>query len=288
MRVGRIGNDHIDEDLPSDLQHGWLFDLFDSCKGRVTAPPGVHFGKASGKHSSEFLRASNTVLSTKASGLLAFFLLASLPIGNVTRILVDTAPLLTVAQALPRVAITHKLWSQSPPASSFSSYGGLDALSRLHRRDLVIISASTSGGLAERLLDLGASKDLVVTLFSLVDEVKPSASPVVCDLTFKHGRTFGYLPIDNQHHGSCKWCAQGYLLAPLEGDQFLLEKRPVKRLRISRPDQSVEARSLLERWTRRGYFKVDPYGGIAHKSSLFFDADLAIEQDHELRAKLVR
>lgn len=288
VRVGRRGGEQVEEALLPSLPDGWLFDLFDKFKGKVTAPAGVHFGKTSGKHSTEFLRVSNVILSTKASGLLAFFLMASLPKQDVGRVLVDTAPLLSVAHALIRIAEVHGVWSHSPPASSFSSYGGLQGLSGLRKRDLVIISASTSGGLAERLIGMGASSQLVVTLFSLAANVAETASPIVCDLKYEPGRTFGYLPIENQIYGSCKWCDQGFLLAPLEGDQFLLEKRPVKRLRISKADQASRASKLLERWTRKGYFKVDLYGSIEPRSPFVFEADRAVADDDELRAKLIR
>lgn len=288
VRVGRREGEHIEEALPSSLQNGWLFDLFDKSKGKVTAPTGVHFGKTSGKHSTVFLRAGNAILSTKASGLLAFFVMAALPKQDVGRVLVDTAPLLSVAQALIRIAEVHGVWSHSPPASSFSSYGGLEGLSSLRKRDLIVISASTSGGLSERLIGLGASRQMVVTLFSLVEKVAEAPSPVICDLKFEPGRTYGYLPVENQIYGSCKWCDQGFLLAPLEGDQFLLEKRPVKRLRISKADQTAGASELLERWTRRGFFKVDPYGSIEPRSPFVFDADRAVAEDGELRAKLIR
>lgn len=278
----------LEEPLPAELQHGWLFDLFDKSKGKVTAPPGVHFGKASSKHARAFLRASNAILSTKASGLLAFFLMAALPRQEVRRVLVDTAPMLVVAQALHRVAELYGFWTVKPPAMSFSSYGGLDALSSLRKQDLVVISASTSGGLASRLIQLGASEQLVVTLFSLMGDGKPSKSPVVCDLAFRPGRPFGYLPIENQTQGICKWCDQGYLLAPLEGDQFLLEKRPIKRLRISKSDQTHETRRRLERLTRKGYFKVDVHGASSQKTQIVFDADRAIQEDEGLRSSLIR
>ena len=288
VRVGRRGGERVEETLPRPLQDGWLFDLFDKSKGKVTAPAGVHFGKTSGKHSTVFLRAGNTVLSTKASGLLAFFLMATLPKQDVSRVLVDTASLLSVAHALIRVAEVHDVWSQRPPASSFSSYGGLESLSSLRKRDLVVISASTSGGLAERLVALGGSRQMVVTLFSLAERKDDASSPIVCDLKFEPGRTFGYLPIENQVYGSCKWCDQGFLLAPLEGDQFLLEKRPVKRIRISKKDQPTGERNLLERWTRKRYFQVDRYGSIESRSLFVFDADRVVAEDDALRANLIR
>eukprot|EP00456_Euglypha_rotunda_P016346 TRINITY_DN15397_c0_g1_i14.p1 TRINITY_DN15397_c0_g1~~TRINITY_DN15397_c0_g1_i14.p1 ORF type:complete len:261 (-),score=31.13 TRINITY_DN15397_c0_g1_i14:50-832(-) len=117
--------------LPEELREGWLFDLFDSNRGRVDAPPGIHFGKASDKHSDKFLRTSSVLLSTAACALVGLFALAAVRPQEPRRIFVDTAPLLSVAFAMQRVASTLGLWPQMPSAKSFSSYGGVDKLPRL-------------------------------------------------------------------------------------------------------------------------------------------------------------
>lgn len=243
--------------LQEELIEGWLFDLFDSNRGRVDAPPGVHFGKASDKHSDKFLRTSSVLLSTAACALLGFFAIAAVRPQEPRRIFVDTAPLLSVAFAMQRVAWTLGLWSRMPSAKSFSSYGGVDKLPRLSVGDLLLISASTSGGLARRLIAAGADHATLATLF-LLRSAPETQSPggVLCDLTYRPGRTFGYPLIRNFSADSCELCKKGHVLAELEGDQFLLERRGVKRLRIARSSQTPEARAAAELLSRRGALKV--------------------------------
>ena len=170
--------------LPPELQHGWLFDLFDSRRGRVEAPLGVHFGKTSGKHSDKFLRTSGVLLSSVVCAVVAFFSLTSLPVREVRRIFVDTAPLLSVVFSMQRIALQHGFWTQIAPTQSFSSYGGLDELPTLNRNDLVLVSASTSGNLADKLIGKGVADDFLLTLFLLKSTVEMSSpGGVVCDLT---------------------------------------------------------------------------------------------------------
>ena len=243
--------------LPDELREGWLFDLFDSNRGRVDAPPGVHFGKASDKHSDKFLRTSSVLLSTAACALVGFFALAAVRPQEPRRIFVDTAPLLSVAFAMQRVASTLGLWLRMPSAKSFSSYGGVDKLPRLSTGDLMLVSASTSGGLARRLVAAGADPATLATLF-LLRSAPETQTPggVLCDLTYRPGRTFGYPLVRNFSADSCELCKKGYVLAELEGDQFLLERRGVKRLRVARSSQTSEARASSELLSRRGALKV--------------------------------
>lgn len=167
QQVGQVASPRAPTEAPLEMQEGWLFDLFDRHRGLVDAPPGVHFGKASGKHADKFLRTSSVLLSSAACGLLASVALARRPVGEVRRIFVDTAPLLSVVFAMCRIAVVHGLWQCQPPARSFSSYGGLDQLPSVGHGDLAIISASTSGGLAARLIEEGIHQDNLLTLFSL-------------------------------------------------------------------------------------------------------------------------
>ena len=161
---------------------------------------------------------------------------------------------------MQRVAAKRGFWTQMPPASSFSSYGGVGKLPRLANSDLFLVSASTSGGLAERLTSKGVAEDMLLTLFLLKsahsDGSGDSKGRVLCDLTYVTGRSFGYPPIDNQSADSCELCDRGYILAELEGDQFLLEKRAVKRLRIGAASQTTEARKSIETLARRGAISV--------------------------------
>ncbi|MBA3772809.1 MAG: hypothetical protein H0X13_10085 [Ramlibacter sp.] len=247
--------------LEDELMQGWLFDLFDRHKGRVDAPPGVHFGKGSGKHATQFLRVANVLLSSTACAVLATFALTKLQVGYARRVFVDTASLLPVALAMQRIALLNGIWEAAPPAQSFSSYGGMDKLPSLGRGDVALISASTSGGMVDRLKEKHLSTDNSVTFYFL-ETVGSNASVdsgVLCNLTYRPERTFGYPRIQNYSPPECVLCKQGMLLAELEGDQFLLEKRGTKRLRISKPSQPQDARDVMELLARQKLLHVPMY-----------------------------
>jgi hypothetical protein len=275
--------------LPRELREGWLFDLFDSNRGRVDAPPGVHFGKASDKHSEKFLRTSSVLLSTAACALVAFFALAAASTREPRRIFVDTAPLLSVAFAMQRVAATLGLWPRMPSAKSFSSYGGVDKLPRLSTGDLLIVSASTSGGLARRLVSAGADAATLVTLFFL-KSASDSKSPgeVLCDLTYRPERTFGYPLSKNFPADSCELCKQGFVLAELEGDQFLLERRGVKRLRLAKASQTADARASAELLSRRDALRIRLHARDTRRTDIQLDVEALLREDTSVTASLRR
>ncbi|WP_295380819.1 hypothetical protein [uncultured Pseudacidovorax sp.] len=279
-----------DSEIPLEMQQGWLFDLFDRHQGLVDAPLGVHFGKASGKHANKFLRTSSVLLSTAACGLLASLALVRHSRGEVRRIFVDTAPLLSVVFAMHRIASAQGLWKMHPPARSFSSYGGLEQLPSVGGSDLALISASTSGGLAARLVDdYGFDAANVLTLYVLQSSPgMRTPGKVLCDLTFDPGRTFGYPRVVNQSHSNCDYCKMDWLLAELEGDQFLLQKRGIKRLRSNNESQSSEARKTLDSLARLSALRVRLYEQGNHRTDIAIDVEAMLNGSPAIREKTLR
>jgi hypothetical protein len=231
--------------LDPALREGWLFNLFDSNEGLVIAPPGVHFRKSSNKHTDKFLRAANTLTSSSGCGLLAMFALAMLAPRSPKRILVDTAPLLSLAYAMMRVAKVHGIWEADIPTRSFSSYHGQSKMRRLSINDVILISATTSGSLAESLKAQQANVDSIVTLFFLCARGAVRPPKVLCDLTVTADRGFGYQPVENYPAVGCSLCNSDFILAELEGDQFLLQQRQHRLLKFVRTTQANDARSIL-------------------------------------------
>ena len=271
-----------------ELIQGWLFNLFDQSRALVDAPAGIHFGKGSGKHARHFLRASSVLLSSAACGVVGLATLARLPAEEPRRIFVDTAPLVAVAQAMQRIARNLEQWAFAQPVVSFSSYGGIDLAPTMGYGDVALVSASTSGSLADRLIGMGIAAANVVTLFLLKDPLKPpSPGRVVCDLTTAPGRTFGYRPIESYPPDICPSCARGDILAELAGDQFLLEKRGIKRLRVSAASQKKDARAFFERHARTGQVQIQPYAADATANLVKFDID-RLTQDAEVSQAAVR
>lgn len=233
------------EPLDLALRDGWLFDLFDSNEGLVVAPPGVHFRKSSRKHTDKFLRAANTLTSSSACGLIAMFALQDLALRQPKRILVDTAPLLSLAYAMMRAAKARDIWESDVPARSFSSYGGQEKMGRLSHSDVMLVSASTSGSLVKELERQGAKPESTVTLFFLGTKSATRPAHVLCDLTIAADRGFGYQPVENFSSHQCKLCDSEFILAELEGDQFLLQQRQHRALKFVQTTQSEDALKVL-------------------------------------------
>lgn len=274
--------------IPENLRSGWLFSLFDSNRGLVNAPAGVHFGKGSKKHSTKFLRVSSILLTSEACALISYFTLASSCLFQPKRIFVDTAPLISVAFSLQRIAVVHGLWNKEVPVSSFSSYGGVDKLPLPSRRDLVLISASTSGGLVDLLVGKGFSAEAVLLLFYLGKNLEPKPKfPVVCDLTFRNGSLYGYREIENYSTSTCPLCEKGYFLAALEGDQFMLESRAVKELVVRTKNQPKEARDTAERLARHRLASIPIFAQGSQRFEIEFDFAAALKSS-EIKAKVVQ
>lgn len=277
--------------IDPELRNGWLFTLFDSNHGLVNAPPGVHFGKGSKKHTSKFLRVSAVLLTSEACAALAFFTLASMEIYQPKRIFVDTAPLISVAFALQRIAILHGLWQLGAPVSSFSSYGGIERLPRPSPRDLTLVSASTSGGLIQLLVDRGFLEKSVILLFFLGRNSDSSTvQNLICDLTFRRGLLYGYEEIENFTGSNCPLCNDGHFLAALEGDQFMLESRAVKKMVVRVKTQPKEARTTVELLSRNRLVSIPIFAQGPQRFEFDFDISLAMKvaEVGERIVKLIR
>ncbi|WP_344963045.1 hypothetical protein [Oceanisphaera sediminis] len=139
--------------------------IFKSRKGLITSSPSYHFAKPSGDHCDKFIRASNLFTSGVEVAFLAICLLPHLT-DNIKRIYVDTSSisfLISIA-----VQLSKKFQHQQPIIESFESYSVFkEPFGFVTSPDsLVIISATTSGGLVKSLIrDTAFSPENILTLF---------------------------------------------------------------------------------------------------------------------------
>jgi hypothetical protein len=276
------------KNLAAELIRGWLFDLFQLSKGMVLAPSGVHFGKTSGKHSDRFLRTANVLLNSAACRLIAFFCLPLLPNRRLRQIYVDTSPLLSVGLALVEIGKLHGISIDSGKVRSFGSYAGVSGDYDFRQSDLVLVSASTSGGLVKQLIDRGADISAIITLFYLQAKDWPkTAGSILADLTYKRTALCGFPEVKSYLQDNCPYCDQGLLLAEFEGDQFLLQKRKTRRLKIIKQSQSESARYFFEIATRNQAISVSIVGtGRSRYSDINIDVNKLIVQNENLRNDL--
>lgn len=274
--------------LDPELVQGWLFDLFLQREAMVLAPSGVHFGKTSGKHSDRFLRTANTLTSSAACRLLAFFCVPLLPKRKLRQVYVDTSPILSLGLALVEVSRLHGISIESGRVRSFGSYSGMRGDLDFRQSDLLLVSASTSGGLVKQLIERGADESAIVTLFYLQAKGwTRTAGCILADLTHKKDAQFGFPEVSSYEHGKCPLCDQGLLLAEFEGDQFLLQKRKTRRLKITAVSQSKSARVFFELASRNQAIAVSLVGtGRSRYSDINIDVNKLLAQNHTLRSEL--
>jgi hypothetical protein len=273
------------EVLQNDFLDAWLFDAFAKFQGIVYAPKGVHFGKTSTKHSEVFLRAANVFQSTAFCRFVALLLLPRLFNQVHIRIVVDTAPLISVGLATLELCHIHEIKIEKGSVDSFSSYEGLDKFT-FTNRDVVLVSASTSGNLSKKIQGKLGEKSTApcITLFHLRTKGGlPADATVLVDLTHTNGRNFGFSPVESYSSDMCPWCKSGKLLAQFEGDQFLLQKRRTLPIFISKKSQTAAASQFFEQVCRHEAVKVSTRSDGAKnnrglKSDLVFDMEKVIKK----------
>ena len=167
------------KEIPADhIRRQGLTILFSMRGGLLEAGPTAHFVKPSRNIDSRFLRASHALAEGVEIFFVAFWLLR-FPLEKIHRIHIDTSAIASVVFA---VLIMRGI-SKVPPITTFHSYEGLPN----HKFDeelpeLVVISASQSGGMAHDIGEKVHDVKLIVTLFSTAE--KPSRGVVLCDLRY--------------------------------------------------------------------------------------------------------
>lgn len=214
---GLHGHHLADEALISSECNRSLVEAFVRSGAEQQAPVGTHFVKTSRSHSDRFLRVSNLLESAANVQLVAYWLMPHLWKSDVQHVAVDTSSLYAVALAainevlrLGGIATPPRLWS-------YQSHDHVDAVQRHEAESAVfLISASTSGGLANKLLRQGASDERVVTLFSLAADAPPGR--VLCDLRDNGDDSLKL--IQNSAETQCPDCARNFHAIRISGDQF--------------------------------------------------------------------
>ncbi|HDR9017868.1 hypothetical protein KTE69_10740 [Burkholderia multivorans] len=244
---------HVDEDVAerrrdeSEVllmeQQAVLLAAFRAGGGEQRAPTGTHYVKTSDSHAERFLRVSNVLEDGANVCLLAYWLAGYLWSAPIRYVVVDTSGIFSVAQKLIyEVAIRGGLAGQ-PLVWSHRSHDGVDEIAEHHAREaLFLISASTSGGLAQRLIRQGALPDRLVTLFFLSDS-NCEAGRVLCNLRGTERQ--GLQAIRNYQEADCPYCKKHYHRIQIQGDQFAIAPPNVSSVEIKAADLPGELKPTL-------------------------------------------
>lgn len=232
-----------------------LFDAFVQNNGLVNAARGTHFTKPSKSHSLQFLRAANVLEHSAVSHQIVFWLYPLLQNKAIHRLIVDTSGIASVAYALAYERMWRGHATSLPIIESHGSYGGLENLTVTDPEGTVfLISASTSGSLANKLIEKGAKAENIFTLFYLGGQT-PGA--VLCDLAADKSCSFAGLPlIINYPENDCPECKKHSYPISIMGDQFRTEPAKIEQITVRLDDFDEETRSILDKVVSTGLFKV--------------------------------
>jgi hypothetical protein len=257
--------------------------IFYERKGLLTAQDGYHYAKPSGKHSQSFMRVGNVMASSAEIEFIAFACLGHIAL-DVSRIYCDTGAIFPVAYAISRLREILCM-AASCLVESFSSFDGLATFQfELPGDAIVLISASTSGGLAtsvqnrERLF----SEDQILTLYFFGDGDPDYTVCNLSQLLGMHGINADDLR-SFPNAESCDYCKNGWNLISLDGDQFLPGEARVESIVIravhspgswlSRFVEAVHGHSII-----KAYY-TDSEDGSEQAFQVFLDVEQLFSND---------
>jgi hypothetical protein len=258
----------------ADIRRVGMTDIFRNRGAMLETPPTHHYGKPSRKHSRQFLRIGNAMVSGAEIDFIAFCCLPAIP-KNVRHFYCDTGAIAPIAYAL------NTLRSEADPqigratVDSFGSYDGAkDFQFRNMAEAIVLISATTSEGLAKYLADeCTVSRSRIVTVFHLGEE--KFEGTLVCDL--KQDDTHnpdGFDQFPSYPPDDCPLCNDDdSTLIRIEGDQFLTGETTIEEVSLVAAD-AAHLQTFFKRTAGNGlvraYYSVE---GSPATSEVFFDLE---------------
>lgn len=234
----------VAENLATSMLHGGMLALFKRHKGLITSTNGYHFIKPSGHHCDKFIRASNLLVSSIDVSFLSISVLPYLR-SDLKRIYVDTSSIAFLASIAIRIFKDFDYGA--PSIESFESYAVLDQPYDFveDRSSLLLISATTSGSLANKLLSRTSfSKDQVITLFHIN---LPKEQLGLFDVS---SAIIG--GIVSRKAPECDFCTRGTKLIRIAGDQFLPENPKHELLVIRKSDLDKNRQAFFSQFAATG------------------------------------
>jgi hypothetical protein len=237
----------IDKGLRDAMMSQGMLDIFKRRQGLITSSSSFHFSKPSGDHCCGFIRASNLLVAGEEVAFLAISLLdhfSSAP----DRIYVDTS---SISYLVSVAALMSGRYSgRLPLIESFESYTALKKSYDFveSASSLVIISATTSGGLAAEILKKNNfTPEQVVTLFySRLQASQHGIFNVACLVSES---------IKSSAPEDCSDCFKGSKVIKIVGDQFLPETPSHSQVVIKKVDFSPERGRFFKDFAAKNLLK---------------------------------
>jgi len=221
--------------------------MFRTHGGFMEPNANYHFAGPSGRHTARFMRLSNILVRQAEIAFLALAVMRFIP-NNARFAYIDTPALYAVVSGI------NDQWRvlnpTRPPliADNFRSYEGLEAYPFAdYDESVVLISASSSGGLAGRLTKRGFAADRIIhVLFH--GKIGANIKVAINLQEDAQENPAGY-PADREVYpgDACKLCNGGSVSIPLRGDQFDIQGPQPEPLLVNRDDRPSNLVGLARR-----------------------------------------
>lgn len=245
-----------------------ITNIFNKNGGFVEATDTYHFVNPSGRHTKRFIRLSNILADSSEIAFIAFCCIRY--IGDlVNKIFIDTPSLFAVTAAINEY---RRSFGQEPvDVENFHSYDGSAEIENPWRSALVLISASSSGGLARKMEDTGAFDNRSLVHLLYLGEQK-CAYPVVCDLsTHTVKNPEGVSDISRVHERvQCQMCRDGSFVVHLKGDQFDVSGPQPEPILIMKSDAPRRLPETISRVAGSGALSIRPAASSSSRGRYLF------------------
>lgn len=227
-----------------------ITNIFQKYDGFVEANESFHFENPSGRHTKRFLRLSNLLNNSDEIGYIAFACLPYIKSG-IEAIYIDTPSLHIVVSAINEIRFTFNLPLLG--AKNFQSYKWLENIgNEVDVNSLVMISASSTGGLARQLIEkYEMQQENILHLLFFGKSI--SAGNVVCDLSYNQTKNpFGISEFTEVFEkNDCKYCKFGSSVVQIQGDQFDITDSKPEPIMIRKLDAPTGLRNALRSFIGR-------------------------------------
>jgi len=248
--------------------------IFKSRGALLETPPTHHYAKPSRKHSRQFLRIGNAMVSGAEIDFIAFCCLGHIP-KSVKHFYCDTGAIAPIASSLNSLRVEFDDDIKRATVDSFGSYSGsLKFHFRNMSESIVLISATTSEGLANYLTDrCKVPLSRIVTVYHLGEA--PFEGSLVCDL--EQDDTLnpdGFDPFPSYSEKDCPLCNDDEsTLIRIEGDQFLTGDTKTEEVSLVATHAS-HLQPFLERTAGKRLLRANySHQGTPATNEVFFDLE---------------
>ena len=241
----------------ADFRRRAITSIFNARHGFVEANATYHFENPSGRHTERFIRLSNILVRGAEIAFIGFCALPSIP-ANASIAYLDTPSLYALVAAINEQRSSFGAEATRILADNFSSYAGFETYPfDVSERAVVLISASSSGSLAKRLIEeKGFAPGRIAHLLYLGR--RASDTGIVCNLArdARDNPEGIAAPPVVEAAASCPLCARGSRAIKLQGDQFEFAGPQQDALLIVQKDAPPGLAELMDRYAGERVFEL--------------------------------